>query len=191
MPCAMEINFIFHGIPWCDMINPLGGAFNLAVKIVSHDFKSLISNTSKIMASSTTYYISCRDYKLLKCSIKRPKSPRPLTTHFPYLFYTSLSTWFSASLLFLPSIMPNIISISLYMFLSLLPTCIAEYINLTMQLHRGDGVLGWWQMREQRNQNLYQPESGTNKKALNDTLQLLLFNDRAAYGFLSIITGFG
>ena len=36
---------------------------------------SLILNTSKIMASSTTYYISCRDYKLL---IKRPKTPRPL-----------------------------------------------------------------------------------------------------------------
>ena len=30
------------------------------------------------MASSTTYYISCRDYKLLIFSIKRPKSPRPL-----------------------------------------------------------------------------------------------------------------
>ena len=28
------------------------------------------------MASSTTYYISCRDYKLLIFSIKRPKSPR-------------------------------------------------------------------------------------------------------------------
>ena len=72
-----------------------------------------------------------------------------------------------------------------------LRTRVAEYVNLTMQLHRGDGILGWWQMRELRNQQLYQPESGSNKKALNDTLQLLLFNDRAAYGFLSIITGFG
>ena len=42
----------------------------MAVKIAS-----LILNTSKIMASSTTYYISCRDYKLL---IKRPKTPRLL-----------------------------------------------------------------------------------------------------------------
>ena len=46
---------------------------------LSHDFISLISNTSKIMASSTTYNISCRVYKLLIFSIKRPKSPRPLT----------------------------------------------------------------------------------------------------------------
>ena len=30
------------------------------------------------MASSTTYYISCRYFKLLISSIKRPKSPRPL-----------------------------------------------------------------------------------------------------------------
>ena len=45
----------------------------------SHDFISLISNTSKIMASSTTYNMSCRDYILLIFSIKRPKSPRPLS----------------------------------------------------------------------------------------------------------------
>ena len=44
----------------------------------SQYFISLISNTSKIMASSTTYNISCRDYKLRIFSIKRPKSPRPL-----------------------------------------------------------------------------------------------------------------
>ena len=31
------------------------------------------------MASSTTYYISCRYFKLLISSIKRPKSPRPLS----------------------------------------------------------------------------------------------------------------
>ena len=43
--------FIFQSITWCDVTNPLGGAFNLAVKIV----KVMISNTSKIMASSTTY----------------------------------------------------------------------------------------------------------------------------------------
>ena len=41
------------------------------------------------MASSTTYNISCRDYKLLIFSIKRQKSPRPLTFFFSFLFFTN------------------------------------------------------------------------------------------------------
>ena len=40
------------------------------------------------MASSTTYYISCRYYKLLISSIKRPKSPRPLKQIIFFLNYT-------------------------------------------------------------------------------------------------------
>ena len=41
------------------------------------------------MALSTTYYISCRDYKMLICSIKRPKSPRPLGSTFWLKFDTT------------------------------------------------------------------------------------------------------
>ena len=48
------------------------------------------------MASSTTYNISCRDYKLLIFSIKRPKSPRPFNlwclfanTVFTFLLFPS------------------------------------------------------------------------------------------------------
>ena len=57
----------------------VGGRFQLGNKNrKSHDFKCLISNTSKLKASSTTYYISYRDYKLLICSIKIPFYPRSL-----------------------------------------------------------------------------------------------------------------
>jgi len=66
-----------------------------------------------------------------------------------------------------------------------------EYINLTLQLHHGHGKLGWWQLWDKRKPRLYEPECEENKKTLNDTLQLLLFNDRAPFGFLSFITGFG
>ena len=71
----------------------------------SHDFKSLISNTSKIMASSRTYYISCRDYKLLICSIKRPKNPRPLNT----------SIWSPLNLLVSSVVSPHSFSRSSYL----------------------------------------------------------------------------
>ena len=67
-----------------------------------------------------------------------------------------------------------------------------EYINLTLQLHHGHGKLGWWQLWDKRKPRLYEPECEENKKTLNDTLQLLLFNDRAPFGYiLSFITGFG
>ena len=74
--------FSQHSTVWRD--KSAGWRFQLGSQnSQSHDFISFISNTSKIMASSTTYYISCRDYKLLIFSIKRPKSPRPLTHFIP------------------------------------------------------------------------------------------------------------
>ena len=90
---ARSIHY-FHDIPAVWRNNPLGGAFNLAVKIEqSHGFKCLISYTSKLKASSVTYYIWYRDYKLLICSIKilfctRSLRPSPVyTTYFWLLIH--------------------------------------------------------------------------------------------------------
>ena len=76
--------FVFQRITYCDVINPLGGAFNLAVKIVKVVIlKAWFWMQAKLWhhLRHTTFHVGIYYYKLLISSIKRPKSPMPLKCH--------------------------------------------------------------------------------------------------------------